>query len=109
MNNFDMKKIYYYLICIMAFFVLMWGVVDLASTAMGLYSIREAPTTLSPSAEESLLSPEKGDQYFDSYYQRRMLNDRLWDSLARILISGIVFVYFRYSASKLELKNEQNT
>ncbi len=100
-SNLDMKKAYYYVICVMAFFVLMWGVVDATSSSIGLYAIKNIPPALS-STSEGTPPAEKSDQFFDAYYQRKMLYDRLWDSLARVAISGIIFVYFRYNANKLE-------
>lgn len=101
-SNLDHKKIYYYVICVMAFFVLMWGAVDLLSSSIGLVSIRAA-TTSAPVAEgEGLLPPEKGDQFFDTYYQSKMLQDRLWDSIARIIVSGAIFGFCRYKVERLE-------
>jgi hypothetical protein len=99
-SNLDMKKAYYYVICAMAFFILMWGAVDLASTSAGLYLVKDS--ALSLSAEGAASTAEKGEQFFDIYYQKKMLYDRLWDSLARIIISGMIFVYFRFNANKLE-------
>lgn len=101
-SNLDIKRIYYYVICVMAFFVLMWGMVDLASTSMGLYNIRGAGSSLSAPSGGASLPAEKGEQFFDAYYQKKMLYDRLWDSLSRILIAGIIFGYCRYTVNKLE-------
>ncbi|MBU0672052.1 MAG: hypothetical protein KJ732_03380, partial [Candidatus Margulisbacteria bacterium] len=98
----DLKKLYYYVICVMAFFVLMWGVVDLTSSSIGIFNLRSATPSLSLPAEEQQIVPEKGDQFFDTYYQSKMLNDRFWDSLARILISGLIFAYCRFTVNKLE-------
>lgn len=102
LNNLDLKKLYYYVICVMAFFVLMWGTVDLASTSIGLLNIQGISVPFSSAPEEGAISTEKGEQFFDAYYQRKMLQDRLWDSLARIVISSMIFAYFRYSVNKLE-------
>ena len=101
-SKLDHKKIYYYVICVMAFFVLMWGTVDLVSSSIGLISIRGVSSSLSAPTEEIPLPVEKGEQFFDSYYQKKMLLDRLWDSFARILVSGIIFAYCRYTINKLE-------
>lgn len=102
MNGFEIKKVYYYVICAMAFFVLMWGTVDLASSSLGLFSLQGSLPSLSAPPGEAPMSSEKGEQFFDAYYQKKMLQDRLWDSLARIVISGAIFAYFRYTAHKLE-------
>lgn len=82
----DLKKAYYYIICLVSLFVLMWGIADLASASVGLAMARiPAPVTLEKESEPSL----------DIYYQKKMLYDRLADSLARIVISGLVFAYSR--------------
>ena len=102
LNNLDLKKLYYYVICVMAFFVLMWGTVDLASSSVGLINIRGATSAFTAPTEEVPSPAEKGDQFFDAYYQRRMLYDRLWDSHSRIVIAGMIFAYCRYTVNKLE-------
>ena len=103
LNNLDMKKAYYYIICIMAFFVLMWGTVDLISTSVGIYAINKdsAPSFVLPEAEGADVA-EKNEQFFDAYYQKKMLNDRFWDSLSRMLIAGLIFAYFRFTVNRLE-------
>ncbi len=106
LSNLDHKKIYYYVICVMAFFVLMWGTIDLTSSSLGLLSLRGNATSLSspqPGGDEAPL-PEKGDQFFDSFYQKKMLIDRFWDSLARVIISGVIFAYSRKKVAALEEK-----
>lgn len=84
----DPKKLYYYTICGIAFFILMWGVIDLVSSGAGLLGWHGGAS-----------GP---DQAFDAFYQQKMLLDRLWDSLARVIVSGLVFAYFRSAASKLD-------
>jgi hypothetical protein len=101
-NNLDLKKVYYYAICVIAFFVLMWGTIDLVSSSAGLLNIRGVWPMFSALSEEAPITSEKGEQFFDIYYQRKMLLDRLLDSLARVVISGIIFTYCRYRVSKLE-------
>ena len=101
-DNLDLKKVYYYAICVIAFFVLMWGTIDLASSSAGLLNMRGIWPTLSATSEEAPLTSEKGEQFFDIYYQRKMLFDRLLDSLSRVIISGVIFAYCRYRVNKLE-------
>lgn len=101
-NNLDLKRVYYYVIAVMAFFVLMWGMVDFASSSIGLLNIRQAATSLSAPSDNSTSSAEKGEQFFDAYYQKKMLYDRFWDSLVRILVPGLIFGYCRYKINKLE-------
>ena len=82
--NLDYKKIYYYIIALITFFVLLWGAIDLLSAAAGMITDKGAE-----------LGPEK-------YYQLKIAQDRIFDSLARILVSGIVFFYARFKLFKLE-------
>lgn len=96
----DLKKAYYYIICLAALFVLAWGVVDLASATTGLVMNRSSSVSLE---QPGPAAPEKqSDTYLEMYYQKRMLYDRLWDSLARIVIAGAIFTYSRIKVSRLE-------
>lgn len=96
----DLKKVYYYIICLTALFVFFWGVVDLTSAVIGLSSVRTLGVSI---GQAQNVSPEKEtEQYMDAYYQKKMLYDRLADSLARIIISGIVFGYSRIKVNQLE-------
>ena len=101
-SNLDLKRVYYYVICVMAFFVLMWGVVDLTSSSIGLYNLRGTEITVSEIEGDIPMAPEKGEQFFDTYYQKKMLSDRFWDSLARIVVGGLIFAYCRFTVNKLE-------
>lgn len=86
------KKAYYYIICLITFFVLMWGLVDFASTSINLVSGRMLTTPQGMDKEPNL----------DEYYQRRVTEDRLYDSLARVLVSGLIFAYAKFRINKLE-------
>jgi len=88
----ELKKAYYYVICLVALFMLGWGLVDLASASVGLVSARMP----------AISSEKEGD--LDIYYQKKVLYDRFSDSLARIIISGIIFTYSRIKVSQLERK-----
>jgi hypothetical protein len=92
----ELKKIYYYIISLIAFLILMWGAVDLASAAtdmtLGRFS-RPVPATY------------KGtDSGLEEYYQTRVAQDRISDSLSRILVAGIVFFYNRRKVNAMEEK-----
>lgn len=100
-SSLDLKRIYYYVICVMAFFVLMWGVVDLTSSSLGIYNLQNTPMISMP-AEDSSLAPDKSEQFFDTYYQQKMLYDRFGDSLARLVVAGLIFIYCRFTVSRLE-------
>ena len=108
MNNLELKKIYYYVICVMAFFVLMWGVVDLGSSSVGLMNLRGSAPSFSLPSETPMMGPDKGEQFFDAYYQNKMLQDRFWDSLVRIIVAGAIFAYSRFTVNRLEKNNERS-
>jgi hypothetical protein len=91
----DPKKLYYYTICGIAFFILLWGAIDLVSSGAGLLGWHGGAAGLDP-------AQVKNDQAFDAFYQQKMLLDRLWDSLARVIVAGLVFAYFRFTANKLD-------
>ncbi|MFA6549107.1 MAG: hypothetical protein WCT39_04165 [Candidatus Margulisiibacteriota bacterium] len=98
----NFKKLYYYVLCIMAFFVLMWGAIDLTSTTFGLVGLKGSSQMSAPPTESQAFSPDKGEQGLDAFYQSKMLYDRLWDSLARVLIAGGIFIYCRKAVEKVE-------
>lgn len=94
----EIKKAYYYIICLAALFVLLWGAVDLTSSLIGLAGARPSvAVSVSPAPNLG-----EGEQYMDIYYQKKMLYDRLTDSLARIIIAGLVFGYSRIKINRLE-------
>ena len=82
--NIDLNKAYYYIICLIAVFILLWGAIDLASATTSFFFSGTLP------------SP---DQQAEMIYQKRVAQDRIFDSLARIIISGAVFVYCRKKIS----------
>lgn len=98
LNNLDLKKIYYYTICVIAFFVFMWGAIDLSSASISLFTTRSQTAAYQESGEEKTSEP-----FVDIYYQRKMLYDRLLDSLSRVVIAGIIFTYSRIQAKKLDV------
>lgn len=94
----EIKKAYYYIICLAALLVLLWGAIDLTSSLLGLAGSRPSvPLIAAPAPNLG-----EGEQYMDIYYQKKMLYDRLTDSLARIIIAGLVFGYCRIKINRLE-------
>jgi len=89
----DLKKIYYYIICLVSLFILLWGVVDLAGSLVGL-------STAKTVGQPALSQDNASEQSLDIYYQRKIFNDRLTDSLARIIVAGLVFGYSRMKVEK---------
>jgi hypothetical protein len=96
----DLKKTYYYIICLTALFVLFWGAVDLAGATIGL-TVAKSPALSAPPSYSDTSDP-RNEQFLDTYYQKKMLVDRLTDGLARIVIAGLVFAFCRVKVSKLE-------
>lgn len=101
----SIKKIYYYALCGLAFFALMWGAIDFASSSLGLILAGPSAPNLSQPVMPEDLAPQankNGEQMLDVYYQKKMLSDRLWDSFARVVVSGAIFAYCRFQAKKTE-------
>jgi len=92
--SLDLKKLYYYVIALITFFVLLWGVIDFVSAATNLTTSKYLPAA--PAIEKGA---EPG---LEDYYQKRVTQDRLFDSLARIVVSGGIFLYAKYQINKLE-------
>ena len=98
--NISLEKIYYYIICLLTFFVLMWGAIDFVSAGITYMTTPPLPTA-TPQSQQSL---ERAEVNFDAYYQKKVAQDRLADSLARILIAGAVFAFYRFKIKKLEVE-----
>jgi hypothetical protein len=92
--NLDLKKVYYYVIALIAFFVLLWGTIDFVSASAGMITGKyvKVPPSVEKNAEPGL----------EEYYQQRVAQDRLFDSLARIMVSGVVFAYSKFKLAKSE-------
>jgi len=90
----DFKKVYYYIIALVTFFVLLWGTIDLVSGLAGLATGKYAkiPAEMEKSTDPGL----------EEYYQQRIAQDRTVDSLARILVSGSIFLYAKFKLKELE-------
>jgi len=93
----------------MTLFVLLWGVIDLAGTVFSLVGLKNLPPTAAYTAEGPSLILDKAESraegkmlYDDTIYQTNLLYERLWDSLARVLFAGAIFIYCRKTAEKLE-------
>lgn len=97
--NFKLEKIYYYIICLLAFFVLMWGAIDFISAGTTYLTTPDLPA--SPQSQQGL---ERAEVNFDAYYQKKVSQDRVYDSLARIFVSGLVLAFCRYKIAKMEVE-----
>jgi hypothetical protein len=105
------KKVYYYIICAVTLLVLMWGTVDVLSSVLSLTIFKGPSLTMDiPGGPQSAAMATEGkggnaDQpMFDEYYQSRMVFDRMGDSIARILVAGVLFLYAGSRVRELEGK-----
>jgi hypothetical protein len=83
---------------LIALVILLWGVVDIVSASASLITAKAQPSGI------EMMSPEGGninagdikgiEPSIEDYYQKRMVLDRVGDSLARIVVSGLVFWAF---------------
>ncbi len=98
MSRESVKLIYQYVVCLVALLILMRGVVDIVSASVSLVTEKTQPATF------DIVPPEGGnisggeikgvEPSIEDYYQKRMVMDRVGDSLARIIVSGLVFWAF---------------
>lgn len=108
-ERFTVKKIYYYVICALTLFVLMWGTVDVISSVLSITLFKPPSISLEMSSGQkgSTIGAEgKGmaEPFFEEYYQSRMTFDRIGDSLARILVAGGLFLYASFRIKEIEGK-----
>ncbi len=101
------KKVYYYVICAVTLFVLMWGLVDVTSSVLSITIFKAPSISLEASSGPQSAAEGKGgvpEPSFDEYYQGRMVIDRIGDSVARILVAAAIFAYAGYRVRELEGK-----
>jgi hypothetical protein len=99
----DIKKLYLYIVCLIALFVLSWGAVDIISSGLGI--ITEHPPAISQG--ENQASPEDSQllaQYemqSNAYFQKRILYAKLGDGFARALVGGLALGFFSNKLKKM--------
>lgn len=99
MNNNAIKIIYCYFVCAVSLFVILWGVVD---TSTAVISLATQPKMKMSSAIE-----KSQDYALDEMFQRKFAYDKLFDGAVRIIIPGLVYLYFSKKIMKSEQKKEQ--
>ena len=108
-ERFSIKKVYYYTICAVTLFILLWGAVDAASSVLSL-TLFKGPSISGidmPSVGQGGMSAENKDAaqaFGDEYYQSRMTLDRLQDSISRLIVAGCVFLYASFRIKEIESK-----
>ena len=104
------KKIYYYVVCAVTLFVLMWGAVDVVSAVFSMTIFRSPSIGMdaqgNPQGGEIAIDAKNpgAGATFEDYYQSRMIFDRVGDSLARIIVAGGIFLYASLKIKELEGK-----
>jgi hypothetical protein len=106
MPNSGTRKLYCYVVCLIALLILLWGMVDVISASISLTILKPQAPSYEPMTAEGAPFPGgeiKGiEPSIEEFYQRRMIMDRVGDSFARILVSGLVFIYFSVKIKGLE-------
>ena len=106
-ERMTIKKVYYYVICGVTLFILMWGAVDVVGAALSMTIFKAPSVGMESSAGPQTGTDVKGgasEPFFDEYYQSRMTLDRVGDSIARILVAAALFAYASYRIKELEGK-----
>jgi len=103
------KKVYYYVICGVTLFILLWGAVDIISSTLSI-TIFKAPSMnleMPRTSQSGGAGVEKAgiEPFVDEYYQSRMTYDRIGDSLARLIVAGGLFLYASFRIKELEGKD----
>jgi hypothetical protein len=103
------KKIYYYVICGVTLFILLWGAVDIISSTLSITVFKGPSMSLEMprTSQSGGAGGEKGaiEPFVDEYYQSRMAYDRIGDSFARLLVAGGLFLYASFRIKELEGKD----
>lgn len=102
--NVSYLKAYYYIICLITLIVLMWGLID---TASAIGNVLIGPSLFpgigaQPGLETGEMPGRDSGMPFENYYNKRLTFDRLLDSISRIFVSGLIYIYARFRVSKLE-------
>jgi len=104
LNGKMMKKIYYYIICLFAVFILIWGAIDVVSGILSLTFASPVPQ-YEPAPEAEAPPGMEGNvagPFLEEYYQRQMVLDRIGDSMARIVVAGLVLAFATWRINLLE-------
>ena len=100
----DYKKASYYLVALVSFFFLCWSTADIVSAGINLAFLRPHPPITGRTLPQE--TPSDGsldsDGSYDYIYKQKIL-DRMGDSAARLLVSGIVFAMSRKRIRTLEV------
>jgi len=104
LERLSAKKVYYYFVCMITLFVLMLGTIDIVSSVIS-YAVFKPPDIAmeSPTTPKGMPDTQGSEPFIDDYYRSKMLFDRMGDSMARLLVSGLIFAYFSFRLKEMEL------
>lgn len=100
MFNHKIKTIYQYSICLVTLLVILWGTVDVVSSLIS-YSFEKSNRQFSAIQKLPEIPP------IDDFFQNKMLLDRIFDGISRVIIPGFVFLYFSSKIKKEETVKEE--
>lgn len=103
-ERFSVKKMYYYVICGITLFILLWGAVDVVSSVLSITIFKGPSIGLDMPGAPGVEGKADAQPAMDEYYQGRMAMDRIGDSTARLLVAGCVFLYTSMKVKELEGK-----
>jgi hypothetical protein len=104
-ERITVKKLYYYVICGITLFILLWGAVDVVSSVLSLTVFKGPSIGLDmPSDSQGGASKNAAEPMMDEYYQGKMAIDKIGDSMARLIVAGCVFLYASSRVRELESK-----
>ena len=98
---FRPKKIYFYALAIIVFFIMIWGAVDTVSAGLGLVLVEPAGIEANLQ-EEVMINPAEGEVSIEALYQKRMFLERIADSLARLIVGGAAFAFLNFKINQEE-------
>jgi hypothetical protein len=103
-ERFSVKKVYYYVICSITLFILLWGAVDVVSSALSITVFKGPSIGLDMPGTQGGDGKSAAEPMMDEYYQGRMAMDKIGDSMARLIVAGCVFLYASSKVRELEGK-----
>ncbi|MFH1761939.1 MAG: hypothetical protein ABIA63_12645 [bacterium] len=112
MDSLFIKKSYYYIICLVLVYTLLWGAVGLLNS-FGLfffspadpytYSVTTPPSIVdTPEDHELNAAPTNAIPVEDLYLQKRILYENIINNIIKILVAGALFIFLRTRLNKLK-------
>ncbi len=100
----NIKTIYRYAICLFAFLIIIWGMMDLTS---GIISALFNAPKYDVSLQNAPADPsdvKNQEPMVEDYYRKKTVYDSMASGASKIIMPGIVFLYF-----SMKLKREERS